>query len=220
MDIDNIVSILKEKGFFRDKNGNVMIYNNNGGFNEVQKPLFPNVLMNGYLSTADANEYWMEIYNKLPSFPNREYNNYFNYLELSKKEDVDAVVEVFMDAQYRQNDLMKHETGELTINDKSNYIQALINNDVFITPRRELYQYDKDNRTFIPVNEDNIGDIIDCSNKDIADKVLFYGRNSVQLVNLFNMVERFADAKNTDDLKQSFELDYNYITNLIGNFLI
>ena len=91
---------------------------------------------------------------------------------------------------------------------------------MFITPKRELYQYDKDNRTFIPVNEDNIGDVISCSNKDIADKVLFYGRNSVQLVNLFNMVERFADAKNTDDLKQSFELDYNYITNLIGNFLI
>lgn len=222
-EINELVETLKEKGYFREfvRNieGNVKIYNNNGGFHEIRKDELAGQLINkSYLSKKDAIEYWYAIYKKLPVFPTKQHINYDKYLEICNKETLDSVVKIFLDTPYKKNELKKREVESLSLNDKSNYIQVLINNDVFITPNRQLYKYDVDNKTFILVNEDNIEEIINCNDKAIAERVLNRGRQTIELIQIYDMVSRFEQARHNDELKKNYRDDYVYIVNLFETF--
>lgn len=222
-EINGLVETLKEKGYFREfvRNieGNIRIYNNNGGFHEIRKQEFAGQLINqGFLSQKDAYEYWYAIYIKLPVFPTKQYINYDNYLKVCNEETLDYVVRIFLDTPYKRNEMKKREVESLSLNDKSNHVQVLINNDVFITPNRQLYKYDVDNKTFILVNEDNIEEIINCNDKTIAEAVLNRGRQTVELIQIYNMVSRFDLARRHDEAKKAYEKDYKYIINLFESF--
>ena len=219
--VEKFIDDLKSAGYFKQyddsSRGNIYRYNGiYGDFQELNNDQFRQ-LLERIIGNVNANEYWYYIKTNLNVFPTKEHNQYMSYIKYSKERSLESVEREFLNGFYKDNANRKKET-EITPNvDSTKDVQVLINNDIF-TNGVSLYKYDSDDKTFILVNEDNIGTFINCNDKDIANKILETGlKYKSLLINVFFTMDLFKNAKDVEFWLKANENGYRYITKLKEN---
>lgn len=229
--INSIVNDLKSKGYFKYGNNEVKRYSKlYHGFEPIAAHPFINILNKEYKVTGEnLNKYRSLIISRLPMFPNKEYNNYQEYMGAKKEPSFKQVLNRFLDNQYKTNNLKKtnqinnlnnKKITDINLND---IIPLLINNDVFFDrgySELELFKYDADNEKFIPVTKDNFTDYININRKDISDRLFKQVINHAfsNLTYLNGLVNGFKKGRKRDLTLKQYKSDYEYITNLIESF--
>lgn len=219
--INEIVTDLKNKGYYKTFNNDLKYFDFRiGGFHDENKAIFLNKLKKEYLSVKDSNKYFLTIIDRLDEFPNKEYKGYEKYIKYSSMPSFQKVLNEFEDKFYKKNNMQKKSDVKITANNSaSNDLQILINADIF-TDNNGLIKYDYENKLLIPVTIDNIGDFIGSDNPVICKRIYTIGNNYRygNLINVFDSKNDFANARNTDNIKESCKADYNYIVGLIESF--
>ena len=213
--INKISEDLKQKGYFKLGNrGEVKrwskIYN---GFETMNSFQFKEDLKEFGISEKQA----IEIKKNLPTFPNKQYQNYQDYLKCCKVPSFNKAVSNFENNIYDENSTKKNkEKIVLTVNSPiSSMIQFLINNDIF-TDGEKLYKYDVVEKSFILITENNISEFIGIENSLTCKKIYnIMMVNETYLTNIHNSIYEFKNSKFNDSRKKQYKEDYKYISDLI-----
>ena len=227
-DINPLIKTLKESGYFKLHYGNIKRFNKfYGGFEELDAVQFRQHLAKEYLSQKDAIEYVYCIINRLDDFPIKQFNNYDKYLRLLQEKPFNLIEKDFINRYYNRNSNLKRIDVKLRTGALETYLQVLINHDVFYSDvfyrsngSGRLYQYDVSGKSFVEVNKNNIGSIIDCSNPDLSNDVLQMGLKygCSELINIQDTVEVFNRTKSNEERLKAYQDDYEYIVKLIESF--
>lgn len=191
-----------------------------GKFNPYDKNKLFRLFNRLYLNSYDVNYGINTIINDLPAINISQLDNYYRYADaLSKNidfEDLQIQVKELLEA----NNLNKKSFTPIQWK-LSSQLQHLINNDVF-TNGYALYQYNQEAKRFEEINPKHLIRLykgqsnLDClSAIGLQHNIGFFIAN---LINASELIGKFNEYYNTQNILNNCKNDYDAIADVIANF--